>query len=229
MNIIKIKTDIMLHIEKNILFYLLLIFVFITGVAAGGFTINYMDLEQQGYLAEYLYEHSYLLKNQANIDKALIFLNSVFRNVQTAFFIWLFGLHYAGIPFMLITVGIRGFLLGFTVAFFIDYYGFNGFLFVIGCILPQCFVYVPCIVIMGIISLQSGIQNFRNRRLYTGKRIRFQRITGYTVKFLFIIIAFLLAGLFETFIVPFIFKALFANFFLNKGIIHLILNRSSVL
>ena len=49
MNIIKIKTDIMLHIEKNILFYLLLIFVFITGVAAGGFTINYMDLEQQGY------------------------------------------------------------------------------------------------------------------------------------------------------------------------------------
>ena len=54
MNIVKIKTDIMLHVESNILLYLLLIFVFITGIAAGGFTVNSIYSERQAYLAEYL-------------------------------------------------------------------------------------------------------------------------------------------------------------------------------
>ncbi|NLO81586.1 MAG: stage II sporulation protein M [Clostridiales bacterium] len=229
MNIVKIKTDIMLHVESNILLYLLLIFVFITGIAAGGFTVNSISSERQAYLAEYLYKHSYLLKNQAHIDKGLTYLNSVLRNVQTAFFIWLFGLHYVGIPFMLITIGIRGFLLGFVVAFFIDYYGFNGFLFVLCCILPQCFVHVPCIVIMGIISLRFSLQNFRERKHYVGRQVKFQRAAAYTSKFFLIIIAFLLAGLFDTFVVPFIFESLFVDIFLNKVVNHPILNRSFLL
>ena len=54
MNTVKVKTDIMLHIENNILLYLLIIFTFITGVAAGGFTINYIAPERQEHLAQYL-------------------------------------------------------------------------------------------------------------------------------------------------------------------------------
>ena len=228
MNTVKLKTDIMLHIENNILLYLLIIFTFITGVAAGGFTINYIAPERQEHLAQYLYDHSYLLKNQAHVNKSVIYLNSVLQNVKTAFFIWFFGLYYVCIPLMLITVGFRGFLLGFTVAFFIDYYGFNGFLFIISCILPQCFIYVPCIVVMGIISLQYGIHSFKNRKIYYNKQVKFQRMAAYTWKFLLIIILFLIVGLYETFVVPFIFRALFVNVFSDKGLEHLILNRSFI-
>jgi len=225
LNRLKIKTDIMLHIRQNIVLYLVVVFAFITGVASGGFTVSSITEQQRLYLGDYLKGYSYLLDNQPYIDKSVIFLKSVLQNLQTAFFIWLFGLSYLGIPLVLITIGVRGFFLGFTAAFLIDYYSLNGFLIVATCILPQSFIYIPSIVIMGVLALQFGVESFGTRKLRYLKRAKLQRIAPYTSKFLIIVIAFIIGSLFEAFVAPVVFKLLFSNVFAVKDFIALLSNK----
>ncbi|MDN5277489.1 MAG: stage sporulation protein [Clostridiales bacterium] len=219
MNALKIKINIMLHIRENIALYLLVVFVFITGVAAGGFTVSSISAEQRLYLADYLQGYSYILGNQPHVDRPMIFIKAMLQNVQTAFFIWLFGLSYLSTPLVLITVGIRGFFLGFTVAFLIDYYAFNGLFMVLTCILPQSFIHIPCLMVMGVLALQFGIERFKIRKLPHLKQMRLRRIAPYTFKFVLIIIAFFISSLFEAFVVPLVFKFLFANMLKVKDFI----------
>jgi stage II sporulation protein M len=209
----------MLHIRENIALYLLVVFVFITGVAAGGFTVSSISAEQRLYLADYLQGYSYILGNQPHVDRPMIFIKAMLQNVQTAFFIWLFGLSYLSTPLVLITVGIRGFFLGFTVAFLIDYYAFNGLFMVLTCILPQSFIHIPCLMVMGVLALQFGIERFKIRKLPHLKQMRLRRIAPYTFKFVLIIIAFFISSLFEAFVVPLVFKFLFANMLKVKDFI----------
>ncbi|MFO7294485.1 MAG: stage II sporulation protein M [Clostridia bacterium] len=219
MNSSKIKTHIMLHIRKNIVLYLLIIFAFITGVAAGGFTVGSISPEQRMYLADYLQGYSYIIGNQPHVDRTIIFIKALLQNLQTAFFIWLFGLTYLSIPLVPLTVGIRGFFLGFTVAFLIDYYALNGLFMVLVCILPQSFIYIPCLVVMGVLAVQFGIERFKIRKLPHLKQMRMRRIAPYTFKFVLIIMAFFISSLFEAFVVPLVFKFLFANMFKMKEFI----------
>jgi stage II sporulation protein M len=209
----------MLHIRENIALYLLVVFVFITGVAAGGFTVSSISAEQRVYLADYLQGYSYILGNHPYVDRPMIFIKAMLQNVQTAFFIWLFGLSYLSTPLVLITVGIRGFFLGFTVAFLIDYYAFNGLFMVLTCILPQSFIHIPCLMVMGVLALQFGIERFKIRKLPHLKQMRLRRIAPYTFKFVLIIIAFFISSLFEAFVVPLVFKFLFANMLKVKDFI----------
>jgi len=219
LNALKIKTNVMLHIRENIALYLLVVFVFITGVAAGGFTVSSISAEQRLYLADYLQGYSYILGNQPHVDRSTIFIKAVLHNLQTAFFIWLFGLTYLSAPLVLITVGARGFFLGFTVAFLIDYYALNGLFMVLTCILPQSFIHIPCLMVMGVLALQFGIERFRIRKLPHLKHMRLRRIAPYTFKFVLIIIAFFVSSMFEAFVVPLVFKFLFANMLKVKDFI----------
>lgn len=201
----------MLHIRRNIVLYLLVVFVFIIGVAAGGFTVSSISAEQQVYLADYLREYSSILGSQSRVDRPVIFIKAVLQNVQTAFFIWLFGLTYFSIPLILIVVGVRGFFLGFTVGFLIDSYAFNGLFMALTCVLPQSFVHIPCIALMGVLALQFGIERFKMRKLPHVKHLRFRKVGAYTLKFAAIIPAFFVSSLFEAFVVPVVFKFLFAG------------------
>jgi len=216
LNAFKIKAYAMLHIRENLVLYLLVIFAFITGVAAGGFTVGSISAEQRIYLADYLQGYSYILGDQPHVDTSAIFIKAVLQNLRTAFFIWLFGLSYLSIPLALVTVGARGFFLGFTVAFLIDYYALNGLFMVLICILPQSFILVPCLVVMGVLATQFGIERFKIRKLPHLKQMRMRRIAHYTFKFVFILVAFFISSLFEAFVVPLVFKLLFANMLKGK-------------
>ncbi len=224
LNALRIKTHIMLHIRENMALYLLVVFVFITGVAAGGFTVSSISAEQRVYLADYLEEYSYILGNQTHVDGSAIFIKATLQNLRTAFFIWLFGLTYLSTPLALITVGTRGFFLGFTVAFLIDYYALNGLFMVLVCILPQSFIHIPCLVVMGVLAMQFGIEGFKIRKLPHLKQMRMRRIAPYTFKFVLIITAFFISSLFEAFVVPLVFKFLFAYMFKVKDFIILLSN-----
>lgn len=205
---IKIKTDVMLHIRENIILYLIVIFAFITGVASGGFTVSSIPYSQQVDLRGYLQQYFDVTTNQPFVDRVAIFIKVILQNAQTIFFIWFFGLFYLGLPFILITVGIRGFFLGFTVGFLVGCYGFNGFLFVVGCILPQSFIYIPCIIGMGVLSIKSGINNFTRRKIPYSRQEKLKWITSYTSKFLLFFVLLFVGSIFETFISPILFRFL---------------------
>lgn len=197
----KIKNEIMVSFRENTVLYLVVIFAFITGIATGSFTAGAMTPEQKDDLSGFLNRFSNAVEIQS-LDRAAIFFESVWQHFKTVFFVWLFSIFFVFIPLILITVGIRGFLLGFTVGFIIEHYGFGGFLFSFICILPQTLIYVPCYILMGLLALKFGIEGLARRKVHRTREQKIQRLIPHSIKMMALFLLLLLGTLIETFITP---------------------------
>jgi stage II sporulation protein M len=200
----RLKTNILLHIRHNLAIYLIVFFAFLTGIASGAFTIGSMSLGQKEQLGNHIHQFFDVINSQS-IDRFAIFTQSIWQHIQTLFFLWLFGLFFLGFPLVLVTVGIRGFFIGFTVGFLVGHYGFGGFLFSLICVLPQTLLYIPCFIGMGVCSLSFSTENFKKRKFSYSKNDKYRRVTSYTMILLTFFIILFMGSIFETFITPIFF------------------------
>lgn len=206
----RVKFFFTLHFKKHLLLYAIAIFIFLIGLTSGAFTVNSISSNQKGGLADYISGFIANISNGINsdIDKKAIFLEGLRQYCGFSFMVWIFGLSYLGIPFIIVAFGIKGFLLGFTTGFLVYFYGTKGFFFVLVCVLPQNFIYIPCITIIVIIGLKNSINNYRQRKNSISKQYRKKDFALYTFKILIVTIVLIIGILYETFIAP-----LFLNIF----------------
>lgn len=199
-----LKATIIQHIKLNIALYLVIIFALLTGIASGSFTAGAMTQVQRTGLGGYLQNFFQVTLDQS-INKGAIFIESFWQHLQITFFIWLSGLFFFGIPFVLIFVGIRSFFIGFTIGFLISQYNFGGFLFTLICILPQTLIYIPCIIGIGVLALEYSLKKFNTRKINYSKEQRMRSITPYTAKILILFIILSFGSVVEAFITPIFF------------------------
>lgn len=205
------------HFKKHIALYGVVVFIFLIGITSGAFTVNAIPSNQKGGLADYInaLANSTIKGGGNNIDKTAILLEGLRQYCGFAFIAWFFGLSYIGIPVIVIACGIRGFLLGFTTGFLVSFYGIRGVFFIIIYILPQNLIYIPCIIIITIISLENAIKNYRQRKASLSRQFGNKDFISYTIK-MFIITMILIVGiLYEAFITPFLLD-IFSNI-INKS------------
>lgn len=160
----------------------------------GTFTVISLSSQQKLNVSNFLQEF-FNSQQGVSINRWAIFRESLWQHFVTAFFIWFFGLFIWGSPFILTTIGIRGFSFGFTIGFMIENYRIGGFLFSLVCILPQSIVYVPCYISMGIISMLFSLKKDHGHN----------KIGKYTAKIAIVFIVLLIGVLIETFASPFLF------------------------
>lgn len=199
-----IRRDIVIHFRQNILIYLLVIFILITGIMAGAFTVVQLSSEQKLYVGNYIREF-FNSQQSLPVDRGAIFRQGLWQHFWSVFFIWFFGMFFWGAPFILIIIGIRGFFLGFTVGFMVEHYTFGGFLFSLVCILPQSLIYLLAYLAMGIYTLVFCIDSFKNRKTrFTSSQIK-QKIGIHTIRILLLFLVILLGITLETLITPLFF------------------------
>lgn len=204
----RLKRQWILHIKDNIPVYLLVLFIFITGIMAGTFTVISLPSSQKVGVSSFLREF-FNSQQSLTINKWTIFRESLWQHFLGFFLIWLFGLISWGPPFVLGIIGIRGFSFGFTVGFMIEHYRIKGALFTLICILPQGIIYVPCYLVMGVIGINYSIHRFRKGGQGYRHDPYINEIGVYTRKSLSFLFLTLLGVLIETFIAP-IFFPMFA-------------------
>lgn len=199
-----LKRQLILHMKENTFIYLLMIFIFITGIMTGAFTVISLSTQQKVYTGNFLQE---FFNSQLSIpiNRWTIFRESLWQHFITTFLIWLFGLFIWGAPFILAIIGIRGFSFGFTIGFMVEYYRVGGFLFSLFCVLPQSIIYVPCYIGMGIMALLFSTMSFGKRGVYYTRQQRLNKIGQYTIKVVLAFLAILIGILIETFIAPLMF------------------------
>ncbi|NLI59919.1 MAG: stage II sporulation protein M [Clostridiales bacterium] len=182
------------HVKDNPITYLLIVFIFITGIMAGAFTVISLSSQQKIKVSNFLQEF-FNSQQSFSINRWAILKESLWQHLITSLFIWFFGLFIWGIPFILLIVGIRGFSFGFTIGFMVEHYKFGGFLFSLICILPQSIIYVPCYIGMGIVAIHFSLN-----------RIQRPKQTGqYSTRIVIIFLILMLGVSIETFISPFLF------------------------
>ena len=87
----RLKADIMLHIQKNITLYLIILFAILTGIASGIFTAYSMTIEQKYALSNHL-KVFFQYQTYEPISKISIFWKSFKQNFQYSILIWIAGL-----------------------------------------------------------------------------------------------------------------------------------------
>lgn len=195
-----------IHFKKHIALYGVVIFIFLIGITSGAFTVNAISLSQKGGLADYINAliNSAINGGGKDIDRTAILFEGLRQYCGFAFIAWFFGLSYIGIPLIVVAFGIRGFLLGFTTGFLVSFYGIRGFLFIVLYILPQNLIYIPCITIITIISLENAIKNHKKRKTSLPAQFGNKDFIAYTIKMLIITIILIVGILYEAFITPFL-------------------------
>lgn len=203
----KINEILSKSIKENIGTYFTVTLFFAIGISVGAFTVKALDVNQKQELVTYLNKFFQILSNQT-INKNAIFYQSIKNNFQTVFFIWFLGVTIIGIPLTLAITAFRGFVVGFTISFFIQGIGWKGLILTLSAILPQNIIFIPCLLIISATSLCFSVQAFKSRiRKRIVNSIR-TNIFSYTTITLILFGVMIIGSLIEAYISPYMFQSL---------------------
>lgn len=195
------------NIRDNIGIYFTVTLFFAAGIAAGTFTIKALDYNQKQDLVIYLNRFFQILDKE-NVSSSTILYQSLKNNFQTVFLIWMLSITIIGVPITLFITSFRGFIIGFTVSFFIQGLGWKGLLFTTIAILPQNILYIPCLMIISALSLCFSLQAFRRKINRGGIHNIRSSIFSYTTSVALIFLVMCIGSVIEAYISPMLIKSL---------------------
>jgi stage II sporulation protein M len=203
-----LKKAIVKQIKNNALLYFLVLVFFIAGITAGAFTVDALSSVQKEELVNY-FQSFFSVLNSETVKSAAVFKQSLANNVQFILLIWILGITIIGIPLILMIVGIKGFIIGFSVSFLVEGMGVRGLLFALVSILPQNLLIVPAVVVAGVMGISFSL-SMLNRRKIRHKKSFSSEFLLYSVNFLTIFFIVTVGSLIEGYITP-VFMKLFSN------------------
>lgn len=95
---------------------------------------------------------------------------------------------------------VRGFILGFTTGFLIQQKSLQGAVLIILGIIPQNLIYIPFLLLGGVLSISFSLYLIRGR--ISVARTMWTRFFSYSLSMFLIIIGLIIAGLIEGLVAP---------------------------
>ena len=204
--------DMIGYIKHHFAVCFFIVLVFGTGIVSGAFAVRMLPEAQLLELADYLQGFLGALREEAGaISSEEAFENAIFHHMKSIFLIWLLGFTMIGIPCIFFLVFTQGFILGFTVGFFIHEYILQGALFAVIGVLPQQLLFVPSVLFTALCAVSLSILLIRRCTSRASVQLR-----SYVVRYLVILPMMLLvtlAGtLIEVYVSPFLLKGIYGMF-----------------
>lgn len=194
------------HFSQHVILYFIIMLSFCVGIAAGVFSVKALNETQKSQLLDYLLSSLQTMMSKGGVNYAQILSDSILSNLKTFLLIWGFSIALFAFPLVFGVVGIRGFVLGFTVGFLIENMGFKGALFAVVAVLPQNLVIIPALVILAALSVNYSLTVFKNRKSKNAKKERTKLFLAYSFLsvILFLVIAF--GSVIEAYLSPVLIK-----------------------
>lgn len=179
------------HLADNIWIYSIIILMFVLGITIGALAVNGID-DMTGTDARLYLEGFLDYASRGELQSVYILKQSIKFNLYFALLMFLSGLIYLGMFFIPLLTVFRGFCIGFSIAFLTESFGRTGFVLSLGSILPQNIIFVPVIIIIGVVGLNYSLYTFRCRYL---KKIRIEQrfFSAYALS-AFVLFTLLIAG-----------------------------------
>ena len=111
------------------------------------------------------------------------------------------GMTFFGDPIILIIVLLKGFTLSYTFSFITTTFEGKGVGLAIPAIIPQNLIYIPCIILLGVMSMEMSTEKFKER-FFKNSKTKNTVSSGVLYKFLLIILLFTVGIFIETYISP---------------------------
>ncbi|MDI6604218.1 MAG: stage II sporulation protein M [Thermoanaerobacteraceae bacterium] len=196
-----VKEIISKHIKDNSILYIIVIMSLMIGIASGAFTINTLNDIQKENIMKYIVSF-YDILGHTQLNAINIFKQSILNNFETVFILWLLGATIIGIPFIFFIIGVRGFILGFSIGFLISEFKFKGILFALTAILPQNILILLVILFISVTSINFSLYILKNRRF--NMKDLFSQFVSYTLIVYTAFAVMILSSLVEAYVTPYI-------------------------
>jgi len=157
---------------------MLVLAVFLAGAAFGALGVNHLSVGQFDELSKHI--QTYVTQaDKLSANPYDIAGGKIFEDILVIVLVYILGLSFIGIPFILALLFIRGFILGFAVSFLTQSMAVNGLLLAVVSILPQNLLYLPALLFGGTAAISFALLSLRR---YTNFRIRLLNcFVGYTL------------------------------------------------
>lgn len=190
------------HLQENFWLYAISILFISIGIVLGIRTVLSMGQLDKNDLLNYFSGFAEQLTGD-NINNKNIFIQTMKNNVLVMFGLWLFGLTIIGIPFILFIDTIKGFTLGFTIAFFINGVGIKGIWLSLLSVCPQNIIYVPCIIISSVLAMHLSIMSLKSKVSNKSMRVSDRMNLGtYSFSFVIIVLLMFFGFFLESYLTP---------------------------
>ncbi|MFA5384952.1 MAG: stage II sporulation protein M [Eubacteriales bacterium] len=179
--------------------YLLVLAVFLVGAAFGAFSVNHLSVGQFEELSKHV--QTYVAQaDQLSANPAGAADGKIFADILVIILLYILGLSFVGIPFILALIFVRGFILGFVISFLTQSMAVNGLLLAAVSILPQNLLYLPALLFGGTAALSFALLSLRR---YTNFRIKLLScLAGYTMIMAVVLAVAICAALVEIYFTP---------------------------
>lgn len=198
------------HIQENFWLYIISILCVFTGIILGIYSVKYMGDYERNDLINYMVNFIDP-SNTGGISYKLIFVQSIKNNLPVIIFLWFLGLTIVGLPIILIIDLLKGFTVGFTFSFMISGLGKSGIGVAILGVLPQNLLYIPCIIIASVVSMEYSIMLIKNKFNKQWTSSISSKIVNYSFIFILLIILLFIGIIIESYIAPYFVKNLINN------------------
>lgn len=195
-----LKNAIQRQLKNSPVLYFLVLVFFAGGIAAGAFTVDALSSVQKEELVNY-FQSFFTVLDEEPVQSAAVFKQSLVNNAQFIILIWLLGITGIGIPLILLIVGIKGFIIGFSVSFLVEGMGLRGLLFALAAILPQNLFIIPSIIAAGVMGASFSVSMLRRKKTKPRKGFT-SELTEYSLYILLALLILFIGSLIEGYITP---------------------------
>ncbi len=203
----KLNGIIVRHVQNNLLTYFFVILFFMIGISSGAFMSDALTEGENKELISYL-QNFFRIVDSQEINNFSILKQSLLNNFQTGIIIWILGVTVIGIPIILLLIGVRGFIIGFTVGIFVKQMGLRGVLFSLVSVLPQNLLIVPATIFLGVLGIGFSLMLIKSRTRNNRKYNVVNQFFLYSTVIAIIHIVIAIGCFIEGYISPFFIKLL---------------------
>lgn len=187
------------YVKKNNLIFLGVIFIFVLGVIVGSMAVKSLTLGQKKELLECLSSFMTCLSSD-NVENPSFFAVA-WQELKSFCCIWLLGTTVIGLPFALLILLVKGFIIGFTVGFLTQQMIVKGIIFAVLAVLPHNLLAVPVYIVASAAAVSFSFFLLK-KRLQHKKHSVWPCFLGYSF-FMFLLCGLLILSIgLEVYVTP---------------------------
>lgn len=192
-----------LNIDKKT--FLFLAIICIIGIITGSLFTTVLSTNDKEIVSKSLNDY---INNISSIKISLnTFLSNFILNILYAAIIWILGISIIGLPIVIIIIFFKSFIISFSISSFIINYKAKGILYSLIYIFPHMIINLLIYIYLGVFSIKLSLSLIK--AIINKKNIIFKNdFKSYFKLFFLCFLAILLTSLYETMLMPLLFKYL---------------------
>lgn len=163
MRLKELEKTVLQQCGRNRALYLIVALFLILGLIIGTIAALVLKNTELSAATDYMsrFFSAYSLQS---VNKHEVFQIALYNNFKSLLFLWMSGLSLFLVPFALLQVGIKGFKLGFAIAFLSKMFHWKGVLFALISMLPQNLIVLPVFILYGVFIVRKAGQLYQLKR-----------------------------------------------------------------